>query len=343
MRRFWLVGVVLAVLAVPAWATTADELLGYFEESQDWVKSAMVAFKVQKKASSEAVADMFEFVSDRSYDYEGLIIDGSEYGNGAGPMDPLVSTIGKGVVAVLHKLATDDDKKLFKPTWVGYHTPDDKRVSNWFCLIMGDHTKTYLTRIDPRAKLDEIGADPLQFNILDKNLFDFSIAKDLGNRVILKMTPKNQANTNVAEALIEMAKLQIGSVSTWYVTRVSGTLKNGTTGVTDYGDFRVVAAPAKEYVCWSEDGKLTGKYPVWGIGTALREQVAGDAKLYVFPTTIKSVSSQKGGQMGDYDVTLLTNIRRLHINPSPEAMLKHIRPDRLKTLVKVAKKVVSNH
>ncbi len=86
-----------------------------------------------------------------------------------------------GVLAVVHKLATDEHKKLFKPTWLGLHTPTDKKVSNWFCLIMGNHPKTYLTRVDQRAKLDEIGTDPLQMNLLDKRWFTFQVAKDLGN------------------------------------------------------------------------------------------------------------------------------------------------------------------
>ncbi len=338
---------VLAILFLSSgigWAITAEEIVKHFEESQNWVKAGMAAFKVHKQASDERVADMFEFVSDKTYDYEGMIIDGSEYRNSPkGGLENLLNTIGDGVLAVIHKLATDDHKKLFKPTWLGFHTPGDKRVSNWFCLIMGNHVKTYLTRVDSRSKLDEIGTDPLQMNILDKNLFDFHLVKGLENKAILRITPKPKAMANFKEATLEFSKLEVGGVCTWYLTQISGQLTTGASGVTKFGNFVVAAAKPGEYIGWSEDGQTLGNVPTSGIATALRTPVKPDQKLFVFATQLVTTTSQKSREVNDYEITLTTNIKRLHINPTPEAMVQYITPQRLGTLEKVVRKVVNNH
>ncbi len=339
-------GLFLCLLVAPAaLAVTADEIVAHFEESQNWVKSGMAAFKVLKQTSDPRIADMYDFVTDKSYDYEGLIIDGSEYLNAdRGPLAPLLDVIKDGVLAVIHKLATDEHKKLFKPTWVGYHTPNDKKISNWFCLIMGDHTKTYLTRVDPRAKLDEIGTDPLQMNVFDKRWFTFSIAKDLGTKVVLKVTPKAGAPANFREAQIEMGRLLIGEAVTWYVTRISGSLNTGASGVTEFGDFRVAAAvPGKQYIGWSNDGKQLGTVPVWGMATALQQKIAPDQKLFVFATQLKTTTYQSSREVKDYEVRLVTGIQRIHINPPLDVVAQYIQPKRLETLTKVARKIVAQH
>ncbi|RCK75970.1 MAG: hypothetical protein OZSIB_3700 [Candidatus Ozemobacter sibiricus] len=338
--------VILCLSFAPvAMAVTADEIVAHFEENQNWTKCAMAAFKVLKKASDPRIADMYEFVSDKTYDYEGLIIDGSEYQNAErGPLDGLLSVINDGVLAVIHKLATDEHKKLFKPTWLGFHTPTDKKVSNWFCLIMGNHTKTYLTRVDQRAKLDEIGADPLQMNLLDKRWFTFQVVKDLGNRAVLKVLPKSGAPVNVKEATIEVARLQVGEAVTWYVTKISGTLNTGSSGVTEFGDFRVAAAvPGKQYIGWSNDGKQIGEVPVYGLGQIQRQNVKPDQKLFVFATRLDTTTYQTSREVKDYEVKLVTSIQRIHINPPLQVVAEYIQPQRLATLTKVARKIVAGH
>ncbi len=343
MRRIWVVLMVVGLLAGPGWAVEVDEIIANFEDSQNWVKSAMVSFKVQKKASDPKIADMFEFVADKSYDYEAMFINGELFGKNAGALADLTKVIGQNVLAVLHKITTDDKKTLFKPTWIGYQSKADRRVSNWFCLIMGDHVKTYLTRVDPKAKLDEIGADPLQLNLLDKKYYNFEIAKDLGTKVILNVTPKPEAQTNIVNGQIELAKLKVDSLSAWYVTRISGTMTNGTTGTTEFGGHRVAAAPVGGYVLYSDDGKLRGPVPVVSLAAATEMAANPEMKLYVFATSIKSVTQQKSKDVAEYEVQLQTNVKHLHINPTPEVMAQYIQKDRLETLIKVAKKVVASH
>ncbi|MBF0502034.1 MAG: hypothetical protein HQM09_17980 [Candidatus Riflebacteria bacterium] len=347
MRRFRLsiVLVALAVLVSPAiWAVTADELVKHFEESQKWVKSAMVAFQIQKKASDPKIADLYEFVSDKSYDYEAMVVNGDEYKNAdKGTLNNLLNTIGNGVLAVVHKLATDDHKNLFKPTWIGYHTPGDKRVSNWFCLIMGNQIKTYLTRVDQRSKLDEIGADPLQMNLLNKDFFSFEVAKDMGDHAILRITPKAGADSNVKEAMVELSKVQIGNTYTWYATKISGTLTTGATGVTEFGNIRAAIAPVGAYIGWAADSSPIGNIPVDSIGAIQQKQVNGDDKIFVFATQIKNTTYQKASDGGEYEVTLLTNFKRLHINPPVDTIAQYVTSSRLPTLEKITRKVVASH
>lgn len=344
MRRCLSVLVLFCLLVAPTWAINVDQVIKHFEDSQKWVKSAMCSFKVTKKASDSKISDLYDFVSDKTYDYEAMVINGAEYLNGAnGPMGTLMSTIGDGVLAVVHKLATDDHKKLFKPTWLGYHTPGDKRVSNWFCLIMGNHVKTYLTRVDQRSKLDEIGADPLVMNILDKNLYKFDVAKDKGDRITLRVTPRPQALSNVKEALVELAKIAIGGEETWYATKITGTLTTGATGVTEFGGHQVAVAPIGTYICYDAKGEQLGNTPVTGISTALRQSVTAGQKIFIFPTYIKSTTYQNSSEVREYEVSLTTTINRLHINPSVETMAQYITNQRMGTLEKISKKVVAGH
>lgn len=344
MRRCFSVLVLFCLLVAPVWAINADQVVKHFEESQKWVKSAMCAFKVHKKASDSKISDLYDFVSDKTYDYEAMIVNGAEYLNGAnGPMGSLMSNIGDGVLAVVHKLATDDHKKLFKPTWIGYHTSADKRVSNWFCLIMGNHVKTYLTRVDQRSKLDEIGADPLVMNILDKNLYQFEVVKDKGDRISLRVTPRSQAQSNVKQALVELAKITIGGAETWYATKITGTLTTGATGVTEFGGHQVAIAPVGTYIGFDAKGEQLGSVPVTGISTALRQSATAGQKIYIFPTYIKSTTYQSSPEVREYEVSLTTTISRLHINPSVETMAQYITDRRLGALEKIAKKVVAGH
>ena len=344
MRKFLALFAFFSLLLAPVWGITADQLVKHFEDNQKWVQSAMVSFQVLKQTSDPQVADLYEFVSDKSYDYEGMVINGADFASkDAGPMANLAKAIGKGVLAVIHKLATDDNKKLFKPTWIGYNTPGDKRVSNWFCMIMGDHTKTYLTRVDQRSKLDEIGTDPLMMNILDKNLFKFEVVKDLGNRVTLRVAPKPEAKSNLKEAIVELAQLKIGNAETWYATKINGTLLTGATGVTEFGNFRVAIAPVGGYIAYGNDGSLKSAFPIMDIGTATKQAPANDEKkAFIFATQIKNTSYQKNNGK-EYEVKLITTIKHLHINPDTAAMAQYIQPKRLETLEKVAKKVVGNH
>ncbi len=346
MRKILALFVLCTICLVPAaWAATSEQLVRHFEENQKWTNSALISFHVQKWASDGRIADMYDFINDKEYDYEGLIINGAAYqGKQNGPMTNLMGIIGNGVIAVLHKLATDENKNLFKPTWVGYHTPKNKRVSNWFCLIMGNHLKTYLTRVDQRSKLDEIGADPLQMNVLDKNLYNFEVVKDLGNRATLRVTPKRNADTNIVEAMIDLAQFKHGNAETWYATKITGKLTTGATGVTEFGNFRVAIAPAGSYIAYAFDNSNRGPVPVMDIAGALQTPAPkGDEKAFIFATQIKNTSYQTSRDVNEYEVKLITTVQRLHLNPSVEAMAQYIQGKRLGTLEKVAKKVVSSH
>ncbi|MFZ2955933.1 MAG: hypothetical protein WA705_03440 [Candidatus Ozemobacteraceae bacterium] len=344
MKKIFTLVVLFSLFLAPTWAITADQLVKHFEDSQKWVNSAMVSFDVSKKASDQRIADLYDFVSDKNYSYQGFVINGAAYAAGkAGPMADLLKTTGDGVLAVLHKLTTDDHKTLFKPTWIAFHTPGDKRVSNWFCLIMGNHIKTYLTRVDQRSKLDEVGTDPLVMNVLDKNLFNFELVKESAGRAILRITPKSKANTNLDEAIVELALLKIGSAETWYATKIQAKQSTGASGITEYGEFKVAIAPVGTPIVYSNDKTLQSQVPVMGIATALNQKVDGDQKLYVFATTIHNTSYQTEKGAKEYSVDLRTTITNLYINPAVETMAKLIEPARLKTLEKLSSKVVRSH
>ncbi|MBF0548517.1 MAG: hypothetical protein HQM08_29060 [Candidatus Riflebacteria bacterium] len=344
MKRFLGILVLLAFCVAPSWgALSADYIVKHFEDNQKWVQAGMVAFQVQKKASDAKIADLYDFTSEKTYGYEGMIINGDAY-KATGPLAKLMATIGDGVLGVVQKQTTNDRNVLFKPTWIGYHTPGDKRVSNWFCLMMGDHVKTYLTRIDQKAKLDELGADPLVMNVLKKDLFEYELLKDLGDHAILRVTPrKNNSSTNLREAVIELARIKIGSAETWYATKISGTLTTGAKGVTEFGNFRVAIAPVGKYIAYSNDNSLKSDVPVMDIATAMNQQVQGDQKIYIFATQIRNTTYQSSKEISEYECDFLTTIQRLHINPPCDLIAKYLDSGRLEMLQKVTEKVVRNH
>ena len=344
MRKTLGILVLFCFVVSTGWTVTADYLVKHFEENQTWVQSSMVAYQVAKKASDERIADLYEFVSDKTYDYEGLIINGAKFaGKDTGKLSELLAVVGQGVLAVIQKQSTDDRKNLFKPTWLGYHTPSDKRVSNWFCLITGNRLNTFLTKVNQSAKLDEMGTDPLIMNVLQKELYDFSLVKDLGNRATLRITPKDNRTTNLREAIVELAQLQVGTAETWYVTEISGALKSGARGVTKFGNFRVAIAPVGRYIAYSSDNSLKSTVPVMDIAQALKATPKPEDKLFVFATQIQNTSYQNTPDVRDYEVDFRTMVQRLHINPPVELIAHHLNKSRLGTLKKVATKIVRNH
>jgi hypothetical protein len=344
MRKTLGMLVLFCFVVSASWSVTAEFLVNHFEENQKWVQSSLVAYQVQKKASDERIADLYEFVSDKTYDYEGMIINGAKFaGKDAGQLSELMATIGQGVLAVIQKQATDDRKNLFKPTWLGYHTPSDKRVSNWFCLITGNRLNTFLTKVNQSAKLDEMGTDPLIMTVLKKELFDYSLLKDLGNRATLKITPKDNRTTNIRDAIVELAQLKIGDAEAWYVTEIAGTLTSGARGVTKFGNFRVAIAPVGKYIAYSSDNSLKSPVPIMDIGQALKANVGAADKIFVFATQIQNTSYQNTQDVRDYEVDFRTVVQRLHINPPIELVTHYLNKSRLNTLKKVAAKIVRNH
>ncbi|MBF0410513.1 MAG: hypothetical protein HQM10_24420 [Candidatus Riflebacteria bacterium] len=334
----------LALSTGQLWAVTAEEIVKHFEENQKWVQCSMISYHVQKKASDERIADLYDFVSEKTYDYEGLVINGADYSKKeGGELSELLSKIGNGVLAVVQKQATDDNKNLFKPTWLGYHTPDDKRVSNWFCLIMGNQIKTYLTRVDPKSKLDEMGTDPLVLNVLNKNLFNYELVKDLGDQAVLRITPKANASTNIKEGIVELARIKVGAAETWYAKKISGTLNTGARGTTTFGNFRVAIAPVGKYIAYSNDNSLKSDVKIMDISQAMNEKASQNEKIYVFGTQIHNVSYQSSKDIKDYEVDFLTTVKHLHINPPINMVADYLNKGRLGTLTKVTAKIVRNH
>ncbi len=97
------------------------------------------------------------------------------------------------------------------------------------------------------------------------------------------------------------------------------------------------AAPGKQYIGWSNDGKQIGEVPVYGLGQIQRQAFKPDQRL--FDTT----TYQTSREVKDYEVKLVTGIQRIHINPPLQVVADYIQPQRLGTLTKVARKVVLGH